>query len=354
MRPYGERTDGRGRAPSLPAVGPGTGGPSGRLQWMDLLRGLALVLVVVNHAAKVVESRGLDAPDVVATVNAVLSPVRIPTLVFLSGLLLAPSMAKGVRRYLDGKARGVLHPFLVWSVVYLLVLTRPWSYGDPYDPLALLEIIVTAPSPLWFLGFLALYYVMALAVRPVPSPVVVAATLLASAACPDDSRVQRFFFLFGFFLLGDLVTRHPHVWRRWAADPLVTAACLLLSAVLVVRGVQVGEAVRYQAEYALAVAAAVLVLARTADALSGARVLGPLQHLGRNSLVLYVVHYPVLFVVVKALQVLGDWPPLVLFLAASVAGVASGLVALALARRWPVVDLLFAFPRASTAASRSS
>lgn len=352
MRPYGERTD--RRAPSLPPTGLGTRAPGGRLQWMDLLRGLAIVLVVVNHAARVVESRGLDAPDVVDRVNAVLSPVRIPTLVFLSGLLLAPSMAKGVRRYLDGKARGVLYPFLVWSVVYLVVLTRPWSYGDPYDPLALLEIVVTAPSPLWFLGFLALYYVMALAVRRVPAPLVVAATLLVSAACPDDSRVQRFFFLFGFFLLGDLVTRHPDVWRRWAADPVVTAGCAVLTALLVVRALQVGEAVRYQAEYALAVAAAVLLLALAADRVAGARVLGPLGHLGRGSLVLYVVHYPVLFVTVKALQVLGDWPPLVLFLAASVTGLASGLVALALARRWPVVDLLFTLPRARTAASRSS
>lgn len=338
-----------GRTHELPGLPATTSGGSGRLAWMDVLRGLAVGLVVLDHASAAVLSRGLPVPAAVATVNDLASPVRMPMLVFLSGMLLAPSLSRGPARYLEGKARRLLYPYVVWSAVYVVVLTRPWAYGDPYGPLALLTLLAEAPSPLWFLQFLALFYLLALLLRRVPAPVLVAGTLLASVAVPDTGRPVRFFFLFGFFLLGDLVTRSPQLWRRWLPHPAVTAGCAVLAGLLLVLALQRGTALRYQAEYAVAVLAVVLLLARVAHAVSGTRAARTLGALGRESLVVYVVHYPVAFVVVKVLQRLGVTSPALLVLAAAVCGLGAGLVAVAAARRSRLVDLLFVLPRRSDA-----
>lgn len=331
--------------PALPSAG---GGADGRLLWTDVLRGAALLLVVVNHAAAAVASRGYAAPTLVDDVNSVLAPVRIPTLVFLSGLLVAPSLARGARRYLEGKARRLLYPYVLWSVVYLVVLVRPWDYGDPYGPGALLGMLVRSPSPLWFLSFLVAFYALALLLRRIPVPLLIVTTLLLSELV-DGSRAHRFLFLFGFFLLGTALTAHPRVWRSWLTRPRV-AVLGVVTLALVVVSVGRGEQVRYDAVYAPAVLAAILVMARAAHAVAGWRVAVPLRYLGVNSLAVYVVHYLVAFVLAELLSRAGVGSAPLVFAAVLVASFASGVVAVEAARRLPGVDLLFALPRRRTAA----
>ena len=70
-----------------------------RMQWMDLLRGLAVLLVVVLHAA----SHGGAEVEGWTLVNRHLTPFRMPLLMFLSGMLLHRSLAKPLPVYLWGK-----------------------------------------------------------------------------------------------------------------------------------------------------------------------------------------------------------------------------------------------------------
>lgn len=335
---------------SLPGL-PGTAGTSaaagddavGRLRWMDVLRGVAILLVIVNHAAAAVVSRGYAAPALISEVNTVLAPVRIPALVFLSGLLVAPSLARGRRRYLAGKARRLVYPYLLWTAVYLVVLVRPWSYGDPYGPAALLEMLVRSPSPLWFLSFLAAFYLLALVLRRVPAPLLIAASLGLSLLV-DGSRAHRFLFLLGFFLIGVALTHYPQAWRAWLTGPRL-AGLGLLTAALLLASLGRGEQVRYEAAYAPAVLAAVLLLARGAHAISDHAVAVPLRYLGVNSLPVYVVHYLAAFVLAELLQRAGVTSSAGAFAAVTVAAFVSGVLAVEAARRSPLVDLLFALPR---------
>lgn len=315
-----------------------------RMLWMDVLRGLAILLVVVNHAAVVTAESFADLPSAVTSVNAFFAPFRIPTLVFLSGLLLAPSLAKGARRYVEGKLRNIAWPYLVWTVIYIVVIVRPWAYTGGFGPERALRYVVTAPSPLWFISFLLAFYALALLLRHVPTWAVVLVALVGSSLFADGTRPERFLFLLGFFLMGDMVTRHSEAVGRWLTRPVVLFGAGLGTVGLLVAGARLGEAARYQAEYAIGVLAGIVILAFAAHAVSASPTMAPLRHLGRHSIVLFVVHYPAVIVTVQAMHLVGDVPGLAVFGVALVVGIVSGLVTVRAQQRMLLFQALFAPP----------
>ena len=95
-----------------------------RERWMDLLRGMSIVLVVIFHSGKMLARVDLVAPAWISDLTRLFALYRMPTLMFLSGLLLPPSLLKGWRRYFSGKARNVAWPLMIWSGVYAIVFSR--------------------------------------------------------------------------------------------------------------------------------------------------------------------------------------------------------------------------------------
>lgn len=72
---------------------------AGRQVWMDQLRGLAVVLVVILHT-----HLWFDSPLGVWQFNHMLGGYRLGALFFASGLLLDPSLRKGVVKYVGSSA----------------------------------------------------------------------------------------------------------------------------------------------------------------------------------------------------------------------------------------------------------
>ena len=97
-------------APDTPAA---TAASGGRIQWMDVLRGIAVLLVVVLHGADIPYLNG-NGVEEWAQVNRYLEPFRMPLLMFLSGILLPRSLAKPLRLYAWGRVRR--HPLAAAAV----------------------------------------------------------------------------------------------------------------------------------------------------------------------------------------------------------------------------------------------
>src|SRR5690606_3028309 len=58
-----------------------------RITWMDVLRGLAILLVILHHTTQIVAYRVDEVPEFFAFISAFFAPYRMPMLMFLSGLL---------------------------------------------------------------------------------------------------------------------------------------------------------------------------------------------------------------------------------------------------------------------------
>lgn len=314
-----------------------------RHTWMDAMRGIAIFLVITLHASAILEIYGHQPPQFLAVFNDALSPYRMPALMFLSGLLLGRSLAKPAKTYVWGKVRKILWPFLLWTALWGAAGGIPFRWFEPG--------FWIDSTYLWYLEFLFVYYVVALVVRPILlSPRVstwVHAALIvlpvaASALFPAESGWQRFFFLMGFFFAGSLFTYRLSAIER-VLDARYAPLFLVGGAAVSVFSIVAGP-IRYDAIWALPVAIGVLALCWVARRGGDARVATPLRAIGRDSIVYYVLHFPVIALLVRFGVERG-------YLSAAVASVLGIALALAVGfaaawarRRSRAVRALFEFP----------
>lgn len=308
---------------------------------MDVLRGCAIVLVVVNHSILFQVDVGVPPQPAVA-VNGVFAPVRMPLIVFLSGLLVAPSLRKGASIYLQGKWRGVLYPYAIWSMIALGIDAATNVASDtPVEWAEWARPLYWPILHLWFLYYLFAYYLIALLTRHVSAIVFSALSLVACFVAPGEW--QRFFLLLAFFMAGKWASEGTERFASLLQSPTVRVAAILLAiggVVLALFGVQL----RYAAVSAPFVAGTIVVAIWASSHVEHASALKPLRFVGRHSLVYYLVHwYGTVVGVNFASRVTEDaW---VIFASGVICGLASGTVAALAVHIFPRIELLFSLPK---------
>lgn len=307
-----------------------------RVGWLDSLRGVAILLVVLLHAGDALRMAVGPTPGL-DQFNLLLEPFRMPVLMFLSGILLPRSVAKPARAYFTGKVSLVAWPYLLWS---LIVLAATGGLGTG----AVGQIVYLSPTYLWYLWFILVFYAAAYPLRRVPSSVVAGAWLAASFVMPDGGRLETMTFLAAFFFFGAWCAQHAPMVERAIGRPWVLA---LGAASAITVGVLnlAGRDVLYRGEFAWGVVGALGVVCWLFPRLGAHRATAALEFVGRYSIVFYVVHLgPVMLTlaVADALGVAGTWLLPVLLVAG--VGVPLGLAWMYSTRKHASVNLLFELP----------
>lgn len=107
-------------------------------------------------------------------VNELFESYRMPTLAFLSGMLLERSLSKDPARDVKGKAARVAWPYVVWSLIVVAV-----SNGPSVSEVA--RIVYYPPTYSGYIYFLLIFYALGLVLRRVPPMALVAAGLVGAA-----------------------------------------------------------------------------------------------------------------------------------------------------------------------------
>lgn len=262
-----------------------------RLTWMDTIRGGAILLVIVGHATYMGAARGYGTPEILADFNQALAPFRIPALVFLSGMLVDRSLAKGLSRYATGKLRAIAWPYVLWTILVLVVL------GDPHPERAL-GMLWISPTYLWYLLVLLVSYLLIVPLQRVPPLLTMSIALVGSMFVPvNEFRLERVLYLFALFVAGRwLWERRDRVLpalRRWWVIALALIPATAAS--LVVLNTSTSQYEAFMAPLALSgIAAIVGICQRLPDALTS-----PLRAVGRQSIVYYVTHWIVMILAVR-------------------------------------------------------
>jgi uncharacterized membrane protein YcfT len=264
-----------------------------RLLWMDGLRGLAIVLIVLLHATAMLESIGLRAHVAVDVFNTIASPFRIPLLMTLSGMLLGGSLAKGPGRYVSGKLRAIAWPYAVWMAILLL--------NFPSLGLQTAMRGLWAPNTyLWYLHTLLIAYLVALLLRRVPAWATMAVALVLAAVVgslelPEAlamMRPSRTFMMLGFFFAGHLLMQHLPVALRLLRHPIGIVIGVVCTGSVVVASLQPGSNIsndpRFAAPLLVSLAVGLALLSRLPwrDPVSRW-----LRWVGQHSIVYYVTHW---------------------------------------------------------------
>lgn len=307
--------------------------PRPRMYWMDALRGLAVLLVVLQHSTSYPAQRGTNLEFYVVDVSAdVLSPYRMPLLLLLSGMLLGPSVRKSLFAYFDGKIRKILWPLVLWALI------TGWSQGVLHDVVNL-SFWLAGPLHMWYLGVLLFCYAVGPVTRWI-SPWVVAGGFLAFLFLfdPDDFFWRRLLYYAIYFFLGAAIW--PHITRLQRLGPWFPITMgiigILVSIGSLARIVDVRPQMNLIWIFApLAGMAAIVWLGPKLPRMRW------LEFAGRRSIVLYVAHFPIMVWITLNLAHLTAVSPWVFYTVQMGLGLGIPII---LALNYRYVKLLFEFP----------
>ncbi|WP_165521761.1 acyltransferase family protein [Micromonospora zingiberis] len=292
-----------GPAPTEPRRGRQPAG--GRLVWADVAKGGCILLVLLWHVImkdylQIDWRLSVPVPGAWGTLGELLLPMRMPLFFTISGMFAAAAVHRPWRAVGRSRIAQFLYLYALWLLIHTAALAlapdfptdRATSLGQ------LLAQLTITPSNLWYLYALALYFVLAKALRRVhPAVLLGAAGTLAAIAATGllDTPGNRgglyqnlVFFLAGLHL-------RPYL-LRWAEA--VTGRRLLLAAVaygVASAAMLATGAGRWPGVAVLVSAVAVLFGIAGAVRLASWRIVAePLAALGRRTLPIYVIHMPVL------------------------------------------------------------
>lgn len=310
--------------------------PRQRMGWMDVARGSAIVLIIFLHSGSFLSRLPLEQPEWSVRISDFLAPVRMPVLIFLSGMLLPNSLLKGAVPYVNGKLRRLAWPLLIWTFILHATV------GTTAPMLGTLHWM--GISHLWFLFFILVYYGVGLLTRRIPFVVTAIVAYACTFAAEDGSKYgERLLLLMSIFFLGAQAGAHMNRWLKIVDSPW--SLLLLPVAVAFMLASSLQTVFRYQPEllplFVLCSFAALVLVRRLASCMP----MRALQYLGRNSLIFYLCHVPVIFVVSKVLYwngVRSGEPCMALSFSAAVA---AGVILTWGAQNYPAVNWLFEMPQ---------
>ncbi|MGX5357562.1 acyltransferase family protein [Kocuria sp. KH4] len=275
--------------------------------------------------------------------NAAFEPLRMPLMVFLSGLLIPRSLSKGARSYVSGKLKNVLHPYFVWSAIFVVIMfgTR-YMQGRNFDETMVGRVFYEPLVHMWFLAYLFIYYLVALLTRQV-HPLILACAAILVSSMTDDGFWEKFWFLLGFFMIGVGLSRERQRWSRVVEHRTWLWAGAASFGVLFWLTWNLGG-VRYEAATAPLVLACILGACLAIQSINSPKMLKAVRFLGKESLIYYVVHYAGIMVFLGVLrQVFVDIPEMVQFPVAAIAALVGSTLLVYLTRLVPGVSWLFRF-----------
>lgn len=217
----------------------------GRREWVDFVKGGAMILIVAYHVALFLNSVGMDAAGI-GRVRVVLELFPMPAFFLVSGLFHARMATWSFGDLWRRRLRQYLYLYVLWSLIrFVFYVVAPNVRSDgagttAADPLALLLIFVWPISSYWFIYALFVFTLVVWLFRNAPpAALLVLAGVLAALSSSGvldagNSSLNRMTEYLFFFVLG--ATFHRRIYevvdatRPWRAVAL-TGAFLAMAAI---------------------------------------------------------------------------------------------------------------------------
>lgn len=186
--------------------------PPRRMDWVDIAKGICIILVVMLHATLGAE-KAMGETSLFSAVIDWAQPFRMPDFFLISGLFLASRIDRPWRSYLDAKVLHFAYFYVLWVNIQL-ALKAPHFIGDlglgGFVVLYLKSYVIPFSS-LWFIYILAIYFIAAKLLRPIPKVLVFAAAAAMHIGVPETSV----------FALDQVTDRFIFFYTGYAAAPLI-------------------------------------------------------------------------------------------------------------------------------------
>jgi fucose 4-O-acetylase-like acetyltransferase len=132
------------------------------LDWIDIARGITIVLVVLQHVSQGLVRSGLSTANSWYHVQEYAGyAFHMPVFFFLAGLHVERSLAKGKLTFLKTKAETLLYPYFLWSLLQGgMQLLLAGYVNEKVDAGLLVKILWNPIDQFWFLYSLLLCHLL--------------------------------------------------------------------------------------------------------------------------------------------------------------------------------------------------
>lgn len=164
----------------------GRGSDPQRVLWIDVTRGLCMILVVMMHVDELHFSHLLVNPRVAHVWDALTSftrPARMPTFFYLSGLLASRAVYRSWEDAAPKRVYPTVYLFVVWSLIYetsRVLLIGPTNAAG--EAVWFGENMLFPRTPLWFVFGLIIFFLVARFARNLPLWLSLGVAAIISAA----------------------------------------------------------------------------------------------------------------------------------------------------------------------------
>jgi fucose 4-O-acetylase-like acetyltransferase len=91
-----------------------------RYQWVDYLRGIAIMLIVYRHVLIGIQRGQIEVPEILVNANMIFYSFRMPLFFILSGIFIGRSLSKyPIGDIILKKFQLLFYPYLVWATIQI-------------------------------------------------------------------------------------------------------------------------------------------------------------------------------------------------------------------------------------------
>ncbi|MEV6414706.1 acyltransferase family protein [Kribbella sp. NPDC051718] len=159
-----------------------------RVAWADVAKGVCILLVVLwhvimKHYLQIDWRSAGPIPAAWGSFSEQLLPLRMPLFFAISGFFAVNAVQRPWRVVARTRVAKFFYLYALWLCIHtaVLALVPDFHTERATGPRDLLAQLTIAPTNLWYLSALALYFVFAKLVRRVPTALVLAAAFVLSA-----------------------------------------------------------------------------------------------------------------------------------------------------------------------------
>lgn len=180
-----------------------------RVDWLDLARGIGIVLVVAGHAERGLAAAGIARGAGWHLFDLGLYTFHMPLFMVLAGLNVPGSLRRGPRAFVMAKVWTIAWPYVLWSLVQGVLGVELTGVTNGHAQWSALAMIAWRPiSPFWFLYALMVFMIVTALVSPrlwLLAPLALAG-MVASQWLDGDRIGHQLCYQAGFFAVGVLVS----------------------------------------------------------------------------------------------------------------------------------------------------
>ncbi|GEO70627.1 acyltransferase family protein [Levilactobacillus acidifarinae] len=287
-----------------------------RIQWIDIAKGLGILLVIYGHAlGGIMNSHDQLATGVLLKPYNIIYGFHMPLFFFLSGIFAAHWVKRNVKLAMKQKVISLVFPYFFWTVItgsIMAVAQRVTNSG-----LGVKDILLSPIAPFseyWFLYvlfivFLTFYF----GERLIGNKALFIISLVFFLIRPMIFRYwifDAFSLNFFFFMIGSLVLQHKNIqnFLTFSRVKLIVSMCLFVMINIGYLKV-ISSGVYWQSSYAkfLTISIGILMTIYLAQLFEKISILNrTLSWLGQASMAIYVMHLvPIAGARIIALKFLG-------------------------------------------------